>query len=968
MSKQLHQVEWDLGQVDGDNRRAMVTELLNVEMDNPGALRSRDTLVRKGDAPEGAIATAHIDTKTLSGSDASGWDIVFMPTSVLIWEIASDGSRSTVPQYGLNYPIDVGTLDSNRCEVVIYGEKVFFCMVNTDNEPLGVCMIYGMSSGERFRPLGASVGTDYEPTESQRSAGTAWLIRMMSAYRPPAVMESFQSFSILRYQEKNSGAIVTDYYGIGKDGIYRDETYETSIGALRSSIPNGGVGLLATVSPEEEGLYGANALVEYMVQYRYMDGSYSALSDPMRVNFSQLVGTEPGNPYLDDNSGVPSTGFDVFEHDPENDLSYGCHVGLVVPETIPMDVKQVLVYKRVIDYDNQDLEITDSNDLLFSADVFVDADDDTSFTPSEFRIEKGFGWLINHQVDSLYYGTNPPDKSLRINRLSDTRVCYSYSTQMKRFVFPSTMLVKSGTGIIGNGWIHVGGGSMVYVPKCFGILDGDTEFGTGLSYGLSGPSRVYLTCSDAHLLVRSRGATQFPVAFAGGVNLPVYNVIDGSSNVHAVSAHVMLNSEHGDTGPGTGIIALTGITASTYLSLIRNKGVRVDDLNALVLKHDSADCGCRWVQSDSVVRTASQRIAETKTMPMAFFIDFGRMSTYTEESISGVLDENIVDVKPRHIAVSGGRLFGLNGIFNGIDEETRLFYSQYGSYSAFDKDMFIDYGSRNDGVGKAISGYRNKLVLHFSRATYTIDVAGGLDASWRELGAITGVGAVGIWSIVETPLGVFWYNGTDIMWFNGQSIRTVSYIPERKVSVRETLKEMVGGDHESVRLAYRTSMRQVWVSINGEALVLDIDTMAWHKHEFSEFSVGISAINGDGESESLHTSEGIYSFDGEAAPNFIWGITGNIDLGVPEIIKKIKRIYVQMIPDDVLTHEFQLLVSSGGISQEQTMPIPSGGDVVRAQASIRGRIVTVTANTLGGDPWRGKIESVGLSYKPKRVK
>lgn len=955
MPKKLHQINWSEGQVDGDNLPGMVSEILNMELDRPGALRTRDSLVSLGQSPTEGFAHARITTNPTGDEDYQNytWDIYFLaggPSEEnYIQLIGTPNGPGNYVLQAKGYPFDIPNLDPDKSEMVIYGERVFFCAVDSSNTPLGVCIVSFIPRGRRFRDGPSIEGSVFNvPLHEQRYDWT-WVVRSIDPIKPDVVSSVARSFQIMGYED------LMEYWGIICGGRDIHDSLFLGMDAVRSSMPVGGCGLVLTAMPEEDGLYGSNAVVEYRVQFKYGDGRFSRLSDPQRINISD-VAQQWEDDILDNEH---DNGSRMFEPDAYDEFKYGIGVSLMVSKDLDESVDEVRIYKKVIDSDNADLEDSGEYELLQIAKVRDDETDPIEeLGMPDVTVNERFSWAQTQQFGDYSFQAfmcdpGPPvyldiEDDLREIRFS------TFNGEERR----GHQTVTGGTLYRGSGWCS-NSQCMVYIPECYGVSDGTLTIQT-IQQGPAGNYQYFhdpfTSFYNLTMLIATYRSNDPGTRLGLGFQAPTYGAQRiANDDWIAIGQHAKLTDRR-------------YLPHDEYTANISTLGNMLCNSEVCVLDFGTGTFGGSYI--GPMGYTLEQYGIEQNRPPVPFIMDLGNASLYTDESFTGVSEEDYVTVRPRHIAVSGGRLFCLNGLFDGSDEETRMFYSSYNNFSSFSRYAFIDYGARGDGVGVGMSTHRNKLLLHFSGATYVVDISGGIDASWRELGAISAMGAVSRKSITETPVGVFWYNGVDLVWFNGNRVDPVSHLEKRRRSVRETLSEMIDGEHESVVLAYRKALRQVWCCMGSDVMVFDIDSFAWHKHELDEIEGTIIDISGDASDENLLTSTDTYSFDPTGQVSFNWGLKGIVDIGVPEIEKKAKRIYMDHRPyDSTVERALELIVTGNGVSQTHDILTKVGGGVVRAQASIRGRHIELDLHTTdGGGHWRNEIESVGMSYKPKRVK
>jgi hypothetical protein len=344
------------------------------------------------------------------------------------------------------------------------------------------------------------------------------------------------------------------------------------------------------------------------------------------------------------------------------------------------------------------------------------------------------------------------------------------------------------------------------------------------------------------------------------------------------------------------------------------------------------------------------------------------------------------------ISVSGGRLLGVAGVYDGNHMPSRMWYSMYQNFGMILDGNYLDYGARDDGDGIDLSAYQGKLLIHFQSATYVVDVSGGSDMAWRELGANSGIGILNRHCVAETPIGNVWCDSAGVYIYNGRGITEISHMPEAGISVRQTYLSMINGSKDRVYVNFRQDLKQVWISVGQDVLVWDIQTGAWHEHVLSEvlshvyvrpdfdilgfFDIGgvtLAALRLD------YTPPSIIMFsetDRDSTSPLEWGIEINFDAGAPEIVKKAKRYYA-----DVMAHSENRLVTvsvsgQGGTPAIQDMVVvavpdftnPNDDTMLRVSASARGRNVLMSIRNKVGDIWHGRIESLGMSHKFKALK
>jgi len=371
------------------------------------------------------------------------------------------------------------------------------------------------------------------------------------------------------------------------------------------------------------------------------------------------------------------------------------------------------------------------------------------------------------------------------------------------------------------------------------------------------------------------------------------------------------------------------------------------------------------------------------------YVDIGDARLVSVDDLTGFSQNERSIVKPRHIAVSSGRMLMLNVIQDDKYRVSRLCYSEFRKYLSVAESNYVDYEARDDGIGVGIAEFKGRVLILHSTSAYIMDISGGAGMSWRELGAYNEINALGRPAIVETPFGAF-FGGQDFAYlFDGNRVQNISETPERRIS--KAYRKMVSRGTPS--FAWRSDLRQLWIisladdaetSRRLDALVYDADTASWHYHLFDELvsttttPLDFMAISNQGGVEYLFANENnatIQKFglnDATIVRPFSWGInTGQINMGSSEFQKKLKRIYIDTkgkIDDDGNKTYGKLFVTVDGFTQD--FEPKTDRHVTRVSSSNKNYYIDfgVYAESAGGESWTGTIESLGLSYKPKKLK
>lgn len=376
--------------------------------------------------------------------------------------------------------------------------------------------------------------------------------------------------------------------------------------------------------------------------------------------------------------------------------------------------------------------------------------------------------------------------------------------------------------------------------------------------------------------------------------------------------------------------------------------------------------------------TTGTTISNATYAPRFFYMDDGSASEFTLESTTGLTEAEVSIALPKRIAITSGRLLGLNVIQDGTEHQSRLIYSEFRKYGMFSKNNYIDYGRKDDGQGVAIAQFRNRALVLNTSSTYVLDLSGGSDMAWRELGSYSNIGVASNKSLVETPLGVFFGDSFHCYLFDGSKVDPIDDIQGRRVT--NAYRQAISVAHQFL---WRSDKQQLWIVYEKaagdfSALVFDTLNGGWHNHDLTEIGkmdTVIGSFNEDGNEYTVFLSSSntvkIMSFDGTSLTRgFEWGLdSGEITMGAPEIIKKIKRIYVDTESNATSTGQLDLVVNGDDANVINLYP-DFGRNMSKVSYSGRGYSsrLSLSAPTSEGQSWAGKIESLGLSYKPKKLK
>jgi hypothetical protein len=378
--------------------------------------------------------------------------------------------------------------------------------------------------------------------------------------------------------------------------------------------------------------------------------------------------------------------------------------------------------------------------------------------------------------------------------------------------------------------------------------------------------------------------------------------------------------------------------------------------------------------------TQSSHTAVSIAPIQAGIVDTGAPTLETLLSVNGVAEGDRSDVTPKAITFAGGRMIGINVSQDGVEKGSRLVYSEFRKYNVVSKASYIDYGTRDDGAGIALAEFGGRLLVGLTSSVYVVDISGGSDLTWREIGSHPKIGIASSRSIVSTPFGIFFADGEDVHLFDGNRIRQTTRTREG-ADVRETYRALFASSSNPPSLHWRTDLSQLWVCLD-EVLVYDVKLDAWHRHDLEEVTnldLVHSLYNVDGAQYlAWSRDEGLYIYeadDSKTTRDFDWGLdTGRISMGSSEFIKKLKRIYLDLdTPEhspEPTVENIELAVDGNTTSPIEITPNNGTREVHRKSYSSRGYAPRLQLTVKNGtnEAWNGVVESFGMSYKPKKLK
>lgn len=663
--------------------------------------------------------------------------------------------------------------------------------------------------------------------------------------------------------------------------------------------------------------------IEVAVQFEMHDGQLSPLSDSATFSYTREA--------------------------TDADRTLSIAIGLAISSSISKRVRRIHVYRRVRELDGQNYGDTNPLGLLYSADVMSEDLADAVIVSAESSIGK-----VDMEVD-----TSAPWGKTQLGQDPAATSEIVMHTSVNVYVEGATTINESA------GWLEYSTDTMFYWPQAI-TYDGELHIEL---LDWNNWTTVYYKLK----MENSQGVFTYPSLSGSYVSVFLdAHVKDGTTYApyvtitHSTDVFYPLQDMTGITND---YVAGYGPDIAPYV--INNIATPVATVN-----NGGTD------QSQNVTGVSNVEA-------LLCFVDVGDARLVNVDDLVGFTQQEASDVKPRHIATSSGRMLMLNVIQDDEYKVSRLCYSEFRKYTAVAKSNYVDYEARDDGIGVGIAEFKGRVLVLHSTSVYIMDISGGAGMSWRELGAYNEINALGRPAIVETPFGVF-FGGQDFAYlFDGNRVNNISETPERRISA--AYRKMVSRGTPS--FAWRSDLRQLWIisladddetTRRFDALVYDADLGSWHYHLFDELTsttalpLDFMAISNQGGAEYIFTNENDatikkYSIDDTTLVRpFSWGVnTGQINMGSSEFQKKLKRIYIDTegkVDDDGNGTYGKLYITVDGFTQD--FEPDTARHVTRISSSNKNYYLdfSIYAESAGGESWTGTIESLGLSYKPKKLK
>jgi len=899
--KQLWQIGWEGGQTDGDVGPQTVRELLNVELDRPGILRPRDVLVQhKNIQTLGLIDVQYIpgpldSTKVLRVS--------LFRTSIQIHDETLN-TTETLSFASIDYDsklycrgndIYVVSLTSGQLNHIHTAS-----FIKTQYRFRAPLYCTGNSNAALQPIIGHWVLVNH--TEDVPTLHLAMVGHTVPASPPRTDNRSEYLAAVDHFCLPNKNAVVM--------AAFRYSSLTSDTRDIADYIP-----LVAA-----KGIYAA----EFAVQYEFIDGSVSAMSNSVQVR------TDFGN-------------LATISH-----LGVGIATTISVSRALPDSVAAINVYRRTA-------YVSDAGtpeavyEQIYVANVLSERSVAADSLLSQDVLNKPY------EMEGTDYpqGMTQADCGQPMGAPG-----LFYWNKARTFV---------GLAALTTGWLGYTSGSMTFVPRTLIGMGTHTYW---LGY-LNDPERSLEFDED------DLSAWYYKLTSVGVFGYQ-YDTGAGSATVALWDDQVQMTPTI--SGGGKSMFPV-------YYSHIPNL------LNADKTKELWSDIGgVAFVQAVNpsvkgkphgvlswLTYTGTGTAMGADRKPLFLYLDDSTPG-FSFEQINGANENEWSVVKPKVATVAAGRMVCLNVNQDGESRPARLCYSEFRKYRVFRKSNYIDYGPRDDGYGVALASFSGRLLVLHSTSSYILDISSGSDMSWREIGSFNDIGCISSKAVVETAVGVFFCSPTDIYWFNGEQLQKISEIDGR--TIHKTYRLM---DKAKVTLAWKPGMRQLWVCNGAQnVLVFDFDRGQWHTHDLAADSmqgelVRFFSVDGIDISTVVNRNPGVSdtirmytaSYPSVNVP-FEWGVsTGPITMGAAEIIKKGKSLFIDY--DGSGSEKLRIGVWYTQLPpqvQDMYFDAKDGPNVKRVRVSLRKNWLNLTFRTIpvGGVNWCGVIESLGLSYKPKRLK
>ena len=933
MERKLFQVSWLRGQTDGDQIQGSVGLLKNARSESHGRLGPRPILTDM--QVVAAAAQEHVRIKgDPMNTGATHWDFYIGPTS-----ISATSSEGTAKSFDVS-DILPENIDVPASSFSAADFGVVCSLWGVSGAFLGIYFIKVIKASGGFRALPTAysfVGTPLETGDQDTTEESNWTMVKPSTERPELAVFYDELSGPGGFIGEYTGGqrptcVALDYQGDNTDIPTND--VEQKIEALRGEAAgyigadHNRVAVIATKMVDPGGLYGRSFTVKLVAQYVFEDGSVSLPSEPVTISASA---TWPESNMR-----------------PTPDHRYSLCLQLYKNMNADPTIREVRIYRKVVDAASESLEASDDFDLILTAPLYEDEDD-----PLHREVSAAVEY---QQVPDGNESNDLNDHLVRMDR--PYGLFTSASGAWKPFDlldFEDAQVERNSSSTYQcKGWARISGGNQVcqYLDDHY-YSQGDFGFrikeyiGNWFRYGVVGAKLIHSSKTGGNLGTAVQGGRPWM-----GVSLPA----------------------NAGGGGWTAPIALgVPATSESYLYYV----VQSMPQNYFYLGGAITQIGSNFYvtnRGQNLYSSATEVYVNPHSaysLPMVYTVDIGYPTIDTLGSVLGADEEDLIYPSVKQVLRIGGRIFGLNVAYGDKTYQSRLVYTPQ-ARAVFSKNNYWDYSKASEGAGVGLLIWHSFLCCFFEDSVGVLDISGGSDFTFKQAAYTEGVGPHNSRAFCATPAGVFWA-GEHIHVFDGKAIGNVSEMPSSGISIIDTYRSIVT-DPALVRVNYYEYDEEVWVSCGTKAIVLNVRTMAWRYYELEEVEgSSIVGMESDPSGDYAFLDDGanmvrtLINQQSTGGITFEWGVEFDISLSAPEVVKKAKRLYVTLAQGAAGTFRVQ---ADGDFSQQiirDEINIPAG-QTKRISTSMRGRVPRYSVMVTGGSTWQTRIDSIGLSYKLKRVR
>jgi len=962
--RRLYKLDWSRGITDGRVGEGAVRDLVNAEFSTNNSLKIRDMLY--ADRADNGSTISSINTNSAPVLDI----IAVHGIGDYEWSLAvlygdyTDTSVNPAVSYDPTVRIYQGsplTEDTNLAVPVagstaiegsmlaFDGKSIYVNLINSSGVPQKSNRIYYAGAGTRFRyPSVLTGGTGMSDGHSDVISASM----LIGTTKAPNV-----HFSV--YEGERTKTSLKSQVGNSIDSGYDVDVAVFPISDRRNADGSGPGNIQYSVT------------MRLGVQYKYLDGSVSPITKSKVLRLSL-------------NNTTTSL--------------YSIANVLVCNKDIDTSIESINVYREILSSDNDESVITEL-ELIYVATIFEASSyvPDNEFTGVDF-VDRPFEDMHISDVGNKLYNLQPGMPGLlRVTSQNTFKEYLTVSTDVSR-------TTSGATAVYDSGWLQytygttnvmmlqyecptINGGSIDLDMKMTGYWDEhgyqlpDGAHDQALTYKISATSAKMafdgFSSSSSNVIIRDLRPSLPAFNSTFEIRRPNVRYVITGAMIYKVEPGYYTQEYNTIHGIG-GTRYAFGLPRSVSLYVLSATTATAS------LEHINKDTGSTVQDGTSDISTGDFVNDEF----VSVYMDQRAATLLTYKDVTGVDEAEVSDVVCNYIRPISGRDFGLNVVQDGETRNSRLVYSEFRRPGLFSKNNYIDYSPRDDGTGVAIAEFNGRLLIMHSTSVYIVDISAGTDVAWRELGAKHNIGCSNRRMFCETPYGVFFGDGNGVYYWDGSS--NIKRISENKnysiMAWYSNAAQSVNGP----RFTWRPDTEQLvifYIVSSVKALIFDTKHQAWLRHEYDEKYTP----SGGSETDVLLDPIFIFSHDDNpyvvdrgwssaiAMPQYT-GVSilnqpvsmtidsGEIDMGVPEAVKKVKNVYLDLEP---YSSGLEVALTVNGITKT-VAAVDSGRNEIRDRNSFRANTFSVSvvgaAKTGGGEMWAGTIHEIAVSYKLKRIK